>query len=270
MQRMISMNNKKNKLNNRKLIYNFISENPGVYQIEISKALNISASTVNYHLRYLNKKGLITKQKENRYIRYYLSEKISSFEKKVLSILRQETPCNIVLYLIIETCASQIELSKRLEKHPSTITFHLKKLLDMDIIERLSVENGKIIARRLKEPKFVEYDPVSNDAVYKLKNLSEISNHVVVFQNIEEVIEIGDVSPRETYNYYYVLIYTYKSDAKKEGFLIGNLKKKGDIIIGIWPFNKEIVDSPPEDFLKSFNNLIENPHEYSNISLILS
>jgi len=111
---------------------------------------------------------------------------------------------------------------------------------------------------------------LSHVVISKLKNLSEISNHVVVFQNIEEVIEIGDVSPRETYNYYYVLIYTYKSDAKKEGFLIGNLKKKGDIIIGIWPFNKEIVDSPPEDFLKSFNNLIENPHEYSNISLILS
>ena len=166
----------KNKLKNRDLILNFILENPGVYQIEISKALNISASTVNYHLRYLNKKSLITKQKENRYLRYYASKKIGNFEKKVLNILRQETPCDIVLYLLIETCASQTELSKNLEKHPSTIDFHLKKLIKNDIIERLCPDNGKFIIPRIKKSKILEYDPVTNDVVYKLKKQDEICN----------------------------------------------------------------------------------------------
>ena len=111
---------------------------------------------------------------------------------------------------------------------------------------------------------------ISNAIISELKNLSEKNKNVVVFQNIDEVIEIGNVSSRKLYNYFYVLIYTHKSVALKEGFLIGNLKKKGDIIIGVWPFNKDITGFTPENFLKSINNLIKNPHEYSNISLILS
>lgn len=111
---------------------------------------------------------------------------------------------------------------------------------------------------------------VSATFISELKNLSEKSKNIVVFQNIEEVIEIGNASSRELYNYYYVLIYTCKSDAKKEGFLIGNVKKKGDVIIGVWPFNKQIEESSSKEFLDSVSNTIKNPHEYSNICLILS
>jgi len=106
--------------------------------------------------------------------------------------------------------------------------------------------------------------------ISEIKNLSEKSENIIVFQNIEEVIEIGSDSSRELYNYYYILIYTYKSAVKKEGFLIGNRKKKGDVIIGVWPFNKQVEEFSAEEIHETFNNLIKKPHEYSNISLILS
>jgi len=48
---------------------------------------------------------------------------------------------------------------------------------------------------------------ISNSIVSELKNLSEKSENIVVFQNIDEVIEIGNVSSRKLYNYFYVLIY---------------------------------------------------------------
>jgi hypothetical protein len=104
----------------------------------------------------------------------------------------------------------------------------------------------------------------------ELKNLSEKTHNIVVFQNIKDVIEIGNESSRKLYNSYYILIYTFKSNAKKEGYLIGNVKKKGDVIIGVWPFNKQIVNLSPEEILESFSNLIKEPNDYSNISLILS
>ena len=128
-------------------------------------------------------------------------------------------------------------------------------------------ENLTLTFKKIDSSKIIG---VSNAIISGLKNLSEKSKDIVVFQNIGEVIELGNVSSRNLYNYFYVLIYTHKSNAKKEGFLIGNLKKKGDVIIGVWPFNKELDDPSPEDFLKAFNNIIKNPHDYSNISLILS
>jgi len=128
-------------------------------------------------------------------------------------------------------------------------------------------ENLTLTFKKIDSTKIIS---VSNAIISELKNLSEKSKDIVVFQNIGEVIELGNVSSRNLYNYFYVLIYTHKSNTKKEGFLIGNLKKKGDVIIGVWPFNKELEDSSPEDFLKTFNDIIKNPHDYSNISLILS
>jgi len=106
--------------------------------------------------------------------------------------------------------------------------------------------------------------------ISELKSLSKKISNIVVFKNIEEVIEIGNNYSRDLYNYYYVIIYIYKFDGKKEGFLIGNKKKMGDVIIGMWPFDKEIMEFSPGEILDLFNNLITKPHEYSNISLILS
>ena len=128
-------------------------------------------------------------------------------------------------------------------------------------------ENLTLTFKKINSPTIMNV-PVT--VISELKILSEKSQNIVIFQNIEEVIEIGNDSSRELYNYYYVLIYTSKSDSKKEGFLIGNVKKKGDIIIGVWPFNKQIVELSPEEILELFNNLIKKPHEYSNISLILT
>ena len=162
------------KHNKRELIFKYIVDNPGIHQIEISRALNISPTTVNYHLRRLCKKGLLTKIKDNNYLRYYSSEKVGNFTKKVLNVLRQETACNIIIFLIGNTCASQKELSFHLEKHPSTIDFHLKKLIKMDIIKRFVAENEKIIIPRIKESKIIEHKPISNDVLYKLRNPTKL------------------------------------------------------------------------------------------------
>ncbi len=122
---------------------------------------------------------------------------------------------------------------------------------------------------------FTKLDSANNISVpasfiTELKGLSERSENIVVFKNIDEVIEIGSDSSRELYNYYYVLIYKFKSEVKKEGFLVGNMKKKGDVIIGAWPFTKQSDELSPESIHDSITNLVKKPHEYSNISLILS
>lgn len=102
----------------------------------------------------------------------------------------------------------------------------------------------------------------------ELKKLSETSNNIIDLKNIEEVIEIGQSDSGSSYNYPLVILFTNKSSQVKEGYLVGNVKKLGDILIGVYPFNRNISDLTPELFFEKVNNLIKNPNEYSNICLI--
>ena len=102
--------------------------------------------------------------------------------------------------------------------------------------------------------------------ILELKNLSEKNDKVVYFQNIEEVIIVGNVKTNYSFNYYLVILFT--SNGEKQGYLIGNIKKFGDIIIGVWPFNQQLSKMTPETIHKNYNNIIKNPNNFSKICLI--
>lgn len=109
---------------------------------------------------------------------------------------------------------------------------------------------------------------VTTQFILELKNLSELSQNILYFQNIEEVVVIGTKKSRYSYNYYFIVLYTLKSDGAKVGYLIGNVKKLGDIVVGVWPFNLQTADLSSEKILKNYRDLINKPHEYANICLI--
>lgn len=109
---------------------------------------------------------------------------------------------------------------------------------------------------------------IPDNFIFDLKRLSENRANVITFQNIEEVIQIGNTTPFSVHNNYTVIIYTLKSGGKKEGLLVGSSKKRGDIIIGIWPFNDLPTNILNEALSNKLISLIKNEQEYSNICLI--
>jgi DNA-binding transcriptional ArsR family regulator len=168
---------------NRKMLYEYISKYPGLHQRELCRKLNLPYSTLRYHLKYLIKRSVIKTQKQDGYVRYYIVNTIDNQQKKVLNILRQEVPRNIIIYLLGSSCASQIELSKSLEKHPTTIEFHLKKLLKMNIIEYAPINNIGIHVE-LKLLKTIERSPISNEKIYRLKEPYFINDTVKLYKKI--------------------------------------------------------------------------------------
>ena len=102
-----------------------------------------------------------------------------------------------------------------------------------------------------------------------LKILTQKHQNVINFQNIREVIKSGDVTINYNFNYYIVILYTYLSDGKKEGFLIGNVKNLGDILIGIWPFNQQFTQLTSEMILEKLDVLISSEN-FRNICVIYS
>ncbi len=131
--------------------------------------------------------------------------------------------------------------------------------------EQFENKNITLSFKNLNIKKLISIPP---KFISELKKLSEINQHIINFQNIEEVLTIGNPTVDYTYNYYLVILFTIKSNGKKKGYLIGNVKKFGDIVIGVWPFNINLKDITGEKVLETYNDIIKNPNKYSSICLI--
>ncbi|MFX0083898.1 MAG: hypothetical protein ACFE94_19295 [Candidatus Hodarchaeota archaeon] len=126
----------------------------------------------------------------------------------------------------------------------------------------------KNLTLNFKNLTFEEPLTIPSNFILELKNLSEKFEKIIFFQNIEEVIIVGNIKPNIDYNYYRVILFTLKSDGEKQGYLIGNIKDIGDMIIGIWPFNRQVSELTPEIIVENYHDIIKNPGNYSKICLI--
>lgn len=131
-------------------------------------------------------------------------------------------------------------------------------------------EEKEGLALAFKEFYSTESLSINQKYISALKNLSQSSQHIINFQNIREVIKIGENAIDIMINYYIVLLFIYKIDNSKMGFLIGNVKKKGDVLLGIWPFTKELKSLTTEKVERILNNLVSKPQNFSKICLIYS
>lgn len=165
----------------RKRIYNFILKYPGLHLRELIRKLNIPNGTLRYHLNYLKNRDLIKNISEDGYVRYYIVNKIGTYQQKILHILRQEVPRNIVLYFLLVCCASQIELSKSLEKHPTTIEFHLKKLINMGIVEQARVDDRGVIVD-FGGIEIIDRNIVRNEIIYRLKDPYSAYDSIILYK----------------------------------------------------------------------------------------
>ena len=108
---------------------------------------------------------------------------------------------------------------------------------------------------------------ISSQFFSTLRVVSQKESNVVHFQNIKEVIQIGNSSIKIEINYYIALLYTNLNDGKKEGFLIANVKNMGDMLIGEWPYNEENVSNSKDLYLRKLD-LLTNSSKFSNICVI--
>ena len=140
-------------LETRQKIYNLIKKNPGLHLSKIAEILHLRISLVEYHVRYLEKNKIILASKEIGYKRYYgEGDKIGVDDKKLLALLRRETPLRIVLFLLDCPGAIHEEISERLKIAKSTLTYHLQMLVDLEIVqvERMGKEKAYTIRNEQK------------------------------------------------------------------------------------------------------------------------
>lgn len=133
----------------RRIIYNYILKNPGLHLRELSRELQIPKSTLTYHLNFLKKRDMIIEKNEKKFKRYYITQKVGNLDKDTLSLIRKNTPRKIILFLFLYPGNSRIEISNDLGKSPTTISYHLGKLIEKEVI--MFHKSGRRKVYRLKD-----------------------------------------------------------------------------------------------------------------------
>ena len=121
-------------LSRRKMIFHHISKYPGTYIREMEKALSLSVGDLQYHLQQLEKANLISSHDDGRRKRYFVKNEVSYLDHEVLSFIKMRTPRRIIIFLLLHPNSSFKEILSQFNFTKGALSFHLKKLLNADII----------------------------------------------------------------------------------------------------------------------------------------
>jgi predicted transcriptional regulator len=127
---------------NRKTIFECVSENPGCTIAEASENLSINRGTVKYHIMRLNTESKITTVKTGKFIRLFQNSGVFDEDEKVIvSYLRNETSRMLLLSIMECPGITNQDLAENFNLDKSTIHYHLEKFRNSGTI--LYVTEGK-------------------------------------------------------------------------------------------------------------------------------
>jgi predicted transcriptional regulator len=121
----------------RKIIYDFVVSSPGTHLREVQRQVNLPLGTVEYHLKYLVEREMLVEKADGNYKRYYPVGLYGSVDKQLLSLLRQEIPRRVVMKLLLNPGINFKVLSEGFPVSASTLSYHLSKLLEGDVVRKV-------------------------------------------------------------------------------------------------------------------------------------
>ena len=124
-------------------VLHFIQSNPGCHFRQVKNELHLSMGTVQYQLAQLEKLGKITSLKRGLYRFYFASGIFRDNEQDILQILSQETAREILMFIIERKNPSQTDIVNRTRLSPSSVNWHVKRLIASQIIKEIRVGRYK-------------------------------------------------------------------------------------------------------------------------------
>ncbi len=127
---------------NRKTIFEYVSENPGCTIAEASENLSINRGSVKYHIMKLNAESKITTVKTGKFIRLFQNSGVFDKDERVIvSYLRNETSRMLLLSIMEHPGITNQDLAENFNLDKSTVHYYLGKFQNSGII--LYVTEGK-------------------------------------------------------------------------------------------------------------------------------
>jgi len=121
-------------LETRKKIYLTVKKYAGSHFREIQRKSGLAVGTVQHHLHFLVKNGLVKEIKKDNNLVYFPRE-FTSENTVLLGLLRQENIRKIILFIMMNKDCNHEQIVKYVNLSPSTISWHLKKLQQEGVVK---------------------------------------------------------------------------------------------------------------------------------------
>ncbi len=160
----------------------FVDENPGIRYRELLRMTNSSNGVLSYHINRLEKMELVNVERRSRMTRLF-PRNISNDITGIMGFLRNQTSFEIIKLLHDSGPVSQQEIIKHTRKAASTISWHMKKLIQDNIVcikDKSTINyEGISVGIQIQHKKVNLYDLINrnivNSLIYKTNNYIDIS-----------------------------------------------------------------------------------------------
>jgi predicted transcriptional regulator len=162
------------------LILRSIEDIPGVRHRELLRLTGLSNGVLTYHLSTLYKLNQIRidRQKSSKMTRYY-TVNIPSNEISIIGYFRNNTTRQIIIFLLEHDLCTFNEIVDNIKKAPSTISWHLKRLREAQIIsirqgneyQLYTLTNSESVAQILYKYKESFVDRIVNNYAEMIEDL---------------------------------------------------------------------------------------------------
>lgn len=142
-------------LESRRAIYQRVATTPGTHFRALLDELDYAQGTLQYQLRWLADEGLIEAAEDGKYTRYYPAADFDDADRTVMNALRRKYSRRILAHLLTDGPLSTTDLSGRLDKARSTVSWHLSNLADAGLVTK--ERDGQRVLYRLRDPDRVKY-----------------------------------------------------------------------------------------------------------------
>lgn len=140
-------------LDSRREIFRAVEATPGVHFRALLDDLAFAQGTLQYHLRKLADDGLVEAVDDGQYTRYYPAGEFDEADHAVMNALRREYARRIVAHLAADGPLTTSDLAERLDRANSTVSWHLSKLAEAEIVTR--ERDGRAVYYALTDEKRV-------------------------------------------------------------------------------------------------------------------
>lgn len=126
----------------RGVVYEHITLHPGTCVRSIGRDLQIANGDRQYHVAWLEKKGLV-KTRRNGFHRFvYPVMSFDESQENLLGVLNRAKPHELLLRLLCDPSVTQRELATRLGCSQPAVSWHVEKLIEAAIVTKTRTGKG--------------------------------------------------------------------------------------------------------------------------------